>query len=185
MARRFKADSLPEGAKILLDEALKSGEFSGGYAALESALREMGCSIGKSSIGRYRQHLEKTRQVERAIESVQHCTDAAEDITNAAPDDSGHRSDGILAVLHAELFHAVLAAQDKTSDPAERIELLNKASLAMARLGITNIRMRKFQAEAQAKLDKEIEAMRDAGMDGDTLDAMQSRIRFYLPENGR
>ena len=58
MARRSSIDGLPEDVRRWLERALAESNFSG-YQALEEMLREKGYQIGKSSIHRYGQKIER------------------------------------------------------------------------------------------------------------------------------
>ena len=58
MARRSSIDGLPEDVRRWLERALAENNFSG-YQALEEMLREKGYQIGKSSIHRYGQKIER------------------------------------------------------------------------------------------------------------------------------
>jgi hypothetical protein len=126
--------------------------------------------------------------VQRRVELVKASAQAMEQIADSIKDDTGKASSAILALMHSEVFEVMLNVQqaDEEEDPAKRLKLLKEAALIVQRLTNSNIRLKNFQVEANARLAAELEVMKQSGeFDGKTLDAVQKRVAVYLPDNGR
>lgn len=75
---------------------------------MEKWLQDLGYEIGKSSIHRYGQKLE------RKLAAVQASTQAAIMIAEASPDDGDARSQAVLSMVQTELFNAFVDFQNAT-----------------------------------------------------------------------
>ena len=100
MARRSSIDGLPEEVRRWLERALAENNFSG-YEALEEMLRGRGYAIGKSSIHRYGQ------KIERRFAAIKASTEAARFLTEGAADDQDARSEAVIALVQTEMFESI------------------------------------------------------------------------------
>ena len=149
MARRSSIDGLPEDVRRWLERALAESNFSG-YQALEEMLREKGYQIGKSSIHRYGQ------KIERRFAAIKASTEAARMLTEGASDDQDARSEAVIALVQTELFESIINLQEATDediDPAERIGLLSSAAKNIATLARASVNQKKFRLEVQARAE--------------------------------
>ena len=149
MARRSSIDGLPDDVRRWLQRALEENNFSG-YQALEDALREMGYQIGKSSIHRFGQ------KIERRYAAIKASTEAARFIAEGAADDQDARSEAVIALVQTELFESIINLQeagDEDIDPADRIGLLSSAAKNIATLARASVNQKKFRLEVQARAE--------------------------------
>ena len=185
MAKRGAVAQLPKDVRAWLDGALLEGNFSG-YQALEAALKDKGFSIGKSTIHRYGQ------KIERRMAAIKASTEAARLITEGAADDQDARSEAVIALVQTELFESIVnlqEASDEDVDQAERIGLLSSAAKNIATLARASVNQKRFRLEEQARIEREARAQLLAeqeqklqemrGSDG-MSEQMESRIRRIL-----
>ena len=175
-----KIDLLDEETRRELDAKIIDNGF-GGYVALSEWLAEHGYSIGKSAVGAYGQKLE------RRLGAIKASTEAARLIAAAAPDDADERSNAIISLVQTEIFESLLALQDAAdeADPAMRVEILGKAARNIATLTRASVARNKWGAEARTRLEAALAQLKKEGKDGDTLDAVASQLKIYLPANNR
>lgn len=149
MPRRSMIGGLPAEVRAWLDRTLAAGNFSG-YELLELELKQRGYSIGKSSIHRYGQKLE------RRLAAIKASTEAAAAIAAAAPDDEDNRSNAIISLVQTEIFEALLAMQEaeETDDPGERVAVLGKAAKSIATLTRASVTRNKWAGEVREKLER-------------------------------
>ena len=181
MARRSSIDGLPEDVRRWLERALAESNFSG-YQALEEMLREKGYQIGKSSIHRYGQ------KIERRFAAIKASTEAARMLTEGASDDQDARSEAVIALVQTELFESIINLQeagDEDIDPADRIGLLSSAAKNIATLARASVNQKKFRLEVQeetrrqllAEQSKQLEAVqKKGGVTADTLAAIREAL---------
>ena len=185
MARRSSIDGLPEDVRRWLERTLADSNFSG-YQALEEMLREKGYQIGKSSIHRYGQ------KIERRFAAIKASTEAARMLTEGASDDQDARSEAVIALVQTELFESIINLQeagDEDIDPADRIGLLSSAAKNIATLARASVNQKKFRLEEQARIEREArekliaeqeEKLQELrGADG-MSEQMEARIRLIL-----
>lgn len=129
----------------------------------------------------------RAKAVKRRLEFVKASTEAMKQVAETAQDDGAQASSAVLALVQAETFEMMLKMQEagEETDIGERLELLKSAALIAQRSGNTSIRVKQYQAEVRAKLDADLEAIKAAGGDPATLDAVQKRVAIYLPANNR
>lgn len=155
MPKRPAIEALPPAVRKWLDQALAEGNFSG-YEQLEILLKERGFQIGKSSIHRYGQKLE------RKLAAIKASTQAAAAIAEAAPDDADLRSAAVISLVQTEVFDVLVALQEVEveSDPSERIKLLGRAAKSIAELSRASVNQKKWQTqvEAQVRADERAKA---------------------------
>jgi len=151
MPKRPAIEALPPAVKKWLDQALAAGNFSG-YEQLEVLLGERGYQIGKSSIHRYGQKLE------RKLAAIKASTQAAAAIAEAAPDDADLRSAAVISLVQTEVFDVLIALQEvETADnPVERLKLLGRAAKSIAELSRASVNQKKWQVSIEAKIREEV-----------------------------
>ena len=179
MARESAIDKLLPEHKKLLDDKLFDNGFNG-YADLTRWLNELGYEIGKSSIHRYGQ------KVERKLAAVQASTQAAVMIAEAAPDDADVRSQAVLSLVQTELFNALVDLQNATDDedgdinPADRIKLFGQAGKGIANVTTASVNQKKWQVEVRDKAQKAADAVENivskGGLSGDTVQMIRKEI---------
>lgn len=146
MARRSKISALPPEVRDWIDKALAEGNFSG-YEQLEQLLAERGITIGKSSIHRYGQ------QLERKLAAVKASTEAARAIAEAAPDDADQRSAAVMSLIQTDTFNVMVALQEaEDAKPEARLKLLAKAAEAIAKLSRASVNQKKWETEVNARV---------------------------------
>lgn len=154
MPRRSKIGGLPQEVRSWLDKSLAEGNFAG-YELLEEELKARGYSIGKSSIHRYGQKLE------RRLAAIKASTQAAAAIAEAAPDEADNRSNAIISLVQTEIFDALLTMQEaeETTDPSERVAILGKAAKNIATLTRASVTRNKWAAEVREKAQAAAQAV--------------------------
>lgn len=146
MAKRSKISGFPPEVRAWLDQALADGNFSD-YEALEAELAKRGYAIGKSSIHRYGQ------QLERKLAAVKASTEAARAIAQAAPDDADLRSAAVMSLVQTDTFNVLVALQEaEGADPVSRLKLLAKAAEAIAKLSRASVNQKKWEVEVNVKV---------------------------------
>ena len=162
------------------DSIISEGE------SMEEMLREKGYQIGKSSIHRYGQ------KIERRFAAIKASTEAARMLTEGASDDQDARSEAVIALVQTELFESIINLQeagDEDIDPADRIGLLSSAAKNIATLARASVNQKKFRLEEQARIEREArekliaeqeEKLQELrGADG-MSEQMEARIRRIL-----
>lgn len=129
----------------------------------------------------------KAKSVKRRLEFVKASTLAMQQVVEVAPDDDAKATGALLALVQADTFDTMLAFQEATEepDPDKRLARLKDAALIANRVANANVRLKTFQAKTREKLDADLAAIKAAGGDEKTLEAVQQRIAIYLPSNGR
>jgi hypothetical protein len=188
MGPRSKVATLPAGVKAWLEKALMESGFSG-YSELEALLTEKGYSIGRSSLHREGQKLQ------RRLASIKAATDAAREFALAAPDDADNRSMAVMGMIQGDLFEILVSLQEiGEKDAEDRMAILNKASLAISRLSRARVNQSRRADEVNARLAEQARAAAVAGAQAEGLTPEQAarvgaevakRIQIYLPDNGR
>lgn len=149
MPPRNKISLLPPELRHAIDHILIEAGFAG-YDELEQTILDAhGISLGKSTLHRYGQKLE------RRLSAIRASTEAARAIVEAAPDESDLRSAAVISLLQSSLFEAFIAlgeAENETS-PAERLKILALGSRAITDLSRASQAQKKWAAEQKAKLD--------------------------------
>lgn len=181
MPPRDKISQLPPELRSTIDRMLIDAGFAG-YEMLERMILEAhDVSIGKSSLHRYGQKLE------RRLSAIRASTEAARAIAEAAPDDADHRSAAVISLVQSSLFDAMLALEeaDAESDPAERVKLLANAARAIAEASRASQGQKKWEAEIRAKAAAAATAVAvreasRAGLSGDAITAMRAAIMQEL-----
>lgn len=150
MPKRPAVEALPEEIRSWLDKTLADDNFSG-YEALEAELKQRGYSIGKSSIHRYGQKLEKK------LAAIKASTEAARAIAEAAPDDADLRSSAVISLVQTEVFDVLVQLQEAeaTADPRMRLGLLRGAAKSIAELSRASVNQKKWQTQVEARIREE------------------------------
>ena len=179
MARESAIDKLLPEHKKLLDDKLFDNGFNG-YADLTSWLNELGYEIGKSSIHRYGQ------KVERKLAAVQASTQAAMMIAEQAPDDADVRSQAVLSLVQTELFNALVDFQsvveedEKAMSPADRIKLFGQAGKGIANVTTASVNQKKWETEVKERVEKAAKAVASIAKKGGLSDAAVDEIRKQI-----
>lgn len=166
MVQRSKVSQLPEAVKKWLDKALINGNFSD-YELLSAELKKRGHDIGKSSIHREGQKLQKR------LQAIKDSTAAAKAIVDAAPDDGDARSEAILGLVQTELFDAMIGLQDASEaiDPVIRLKLLSNVGKTISSTSRASVNQKKYativRERIQAATDASEEIAKKAGMSDD------------------
>lgn len=149
MPPRGKIESLPEDVRRWLERALTENGFSG-YRELEALLQEKGYFIGRNTINRYGQKLE------RRMAAIKASTEAARMIADAAPDDADNRSAAVISLVQTELFDTILEMQEvgeEKMDSATRVGILSKAAKNIATLTRASVGLKKYQTEVRTRAE--------------------------------
>lgn len=174
MPKRAKVGQLPPEIKSWLDSALVKGDFSN-YELLEDELAERGYQIGKSSIHRYGQKLE------RKLAAIKASTQAAAAIAEAAPDDSDLRSAAVISLVQTEVFDILVALQEaEEADPAERVKLLARVAKSVSELSRASVNQKKWQVamrdKARAAADAVAARARKGGLSEDVIRQIEEEV---------
>lgn len=181
MAPRSKIARMPAELRAWLDRALVERAF-GDITELTAELNDKlakaghGDTIGKSAVGVH------ALKVRRAQEAIAASTRAMQTIAETARDDADLRGEALNAKLSTDLFEVLLDVQNAgdEEDPAERIKLLTKASLAAARLTATSVRQRQWRAQVEkdkkAAADAVTKIVRAGGLGKDQERAIREQI---------
>lgn len=189
MPKRSAIEGLPDDDRKWLDGQLAARNFSG-YVQLEELLKERGYAIGKSSIHRYGEKLE------RKLAAIKASTQAATAIAEAAPDDADLRSGAVMSMVQTQIFDVLVGLQDAADqeDLGEHIKLLSRVAKSVGELSRASVNQKKWQAEVRNRVANEaksaaVEGARAEGMTAEQAErvgnAVASRIQIYLPDNGR
>lgn len=157
-----KIELLPEAIRAELNRQLVKRAFSD-YEALAKWLAEQGFQIGKSTVGRYGQKLE------RKLDAIRASTEAARSIADAAPDDADLRSAAVMSLVQTEIFDVLVnlqEASDEDVDQVTRVKLLSHAAKNIATLSRASVNQKKWAHELRAVLGRELEAKVDAQTKG-------------------
>ncbi len=173
MPPRDKISKLPHEVRAAIDRLLIASGFAG-YEDLEKIVLDAhGVTIGKSTLNRYGQRLQ------RRLDTIRASTEAARAIAEAAPDEADHRSAAVISLVQSSLFEAMLALDEaEDADPTERVKLLANAGRAIAETSRASQGQKKWAQEQKAKLDTlEAEAGRGSKrLDADTLKAVREAL---------
>lgn len=176
-----KIAKLPAHVRDWLHKALVDRAF-GDIKAVTAELNELlaregiGVTVGHSAVGN------ESLRVRRAQETIAATTRSMQLIAQTARDDADLRGEALNAQLSTELFEVLLDAQQATDeqDPAERVKLLTKASLAAARLTSTSVRQRQWRAEVESKAKAEADAVERIARSGGLTDQQCGEIRARI-----
>jgi hypothetical protein len=176
MPARSAIIQLPGTVKTELDRRLHQGGFSG-YEQLAEWLSDQGYPIGKSSIHRYGQNLE------RRLSAIKASTEAAAIIAEAAPDDADLRSAAVISLVQTELFETILNLQEASADdisPQVRVGLLSAAAKNIATLTRASVNQKKWQLSVRDKVSAAADAVeavaKKGGLSKEALDTIRRDI---------
>lgn len=162
MPRRNKVDALPAALRAELERLLADRQH-GGYEALAAWLAGQGYSIGKSSLHRHDQRLQ------RVMGQIRASAEAARLLAQAAPDEADEHSAAVIRMVQSALFDAMLRVREaEDADPAEQVKLLAGAARAIAEASRASIGQKKWADEVRARIE---EVERVASRSGKRLDA--------------
>ncbi len=176
MGRASSITALPEEVRRWLERALTERGFSG-YEELEALLRDKGYTVGKSSIHRYGQ------KIERRMAAIKASTDAAKLITEAAGDDQDARSEAVIALVQTEMFESIIAIQeagDGELSAEDRLGLMSKAAKNIATLTRASIVQKQYKAAVQAKATEVADKAERLASKGGLSDGAAAEIRKMI-----
>ncbi len=133
-------------------------------------------TIGKSAVG------EESQRVRRAHEAIAATTRSMQLLANTARDDADLRGEALNAKLSTDLFEVLLLAGEAEAEPdhAKRVTMLNKASLASARLTTTSVRQRQWRHQveerAKAAADAVTKIAKTGGLKPDQVREIRAQI---------
>jgi len=174
MPKRSAIDRLPREDRDWLDRQIVERGFSD-YVGLERLLLERGYTIGKSTLHR------RGQKLERRLEAIKASTEAAILIADAAPDAEDARSEAVLALVQSDLFEAMLALQEaEQADPEDRIKLLTHAARAISDVSRASVGQKKHAADVRKKAEAAAKDARQtvtsAGLSDEVADQIASKI---------
>ena len=177
MPPRSKVQQLPDDIKQQLNKALIGGNFSD-YEGLEAWLGGLGYQIGKSSLNRYGQNLE------RKLAAIKASTEAAHAIAEAAPDDADLRSAAVMSLVQTEIFEVLVnlqEASDEDVDQVTRVKLLSHAAKHIATLSRASVNQKKWQTQIEAKIraeaaDTVAKVAKENGVSPDTIKNIRAAL---------
>lgn len=176
MPASSKIKLLPDEIRAELNRRLVKRAFAD-YETLAAWLAEQGFQIGKSTVHRYGQKLE------RKLEAIRASTEAARAIAEAAPDDADLRSAAVMSLVQTEIFDVLVNLQEATDedvDQVTRVKLLSHAAKNIATLSRASVNQKKWSLEvrerAVAVADEVTKAARQAGMSAETAETWRKKI---------
>jgi len=146
MPRRPAVTRLPAAVKAWLDQALVEGNFSG-YEALAAELEHRGYRIGKSSLHRYGQYLQRQQEGLKAL------AEASKAFVGAVSDDAASINDMLLALTQQKLFELMRALEDAEVSPAE----IAKITRAIADVSRATVTQKRFAADVRRRLEAKMD----------------------------
>lgn len=175
MPRRSKVETLPAEIRAWLDRVLAERNFAG-YELLAQELARIGHAIGKSSLGRYGQRLQ------RKLEAIQASTEAAAAIAAAAPDDADLRSAAVMSLVQTEVFDLLVRLReiDDETDPAKRMKIMSAVAGNIAKLSRASVNQKRWEREVREKVQAAAErvsaAARRGGLSQNAVDEIRREI---------
>jgi hypothetical protein len=171
-----KIELLPEEIRAELNRRLIARAFSD-YEALAAWLAEQGFHIGKSTVHRYGQKLE------RKLDAIRASTEAARSIAEAAPDDADLRSAAVMSLVQTEIFDVLVnlqEASDEDIDQVTRVKLLSHAAKNIATLSRASVNQKKWQSQvterAASAAERATEVARKGGLSADAVNSIRREI---------
>lgn len=178
-----KIAKLPAELQALLDRVLIENAFSEIEAVadwLRTECKRRGmpddAAPGKSAVGEY------SKRVRRAQETIAATTKTMQLMAEASRDDKDLRGETLISQISTSMFEALIDAQQAEAevDPAKRIALLTKASLAAARLSSSSVKQRQWRHEveqrAKAAADAVTKIAKKGGMTPDQVREIRAQI---------
>lgn len=137
---------LPDELRKALERKLVDNGFAD-YKGLESWLAEQGYSISHAAIHRHGQELEQR------LAMIKASTEAAEMITEAAPDAQDSRSAAVMSLVQTELFNVLLNLQAATTaeDMQNRVKMLSEAAKSIAQLSRASVNQKQWAEEIRQR----------------------------------
>lgn len=177
MARETAIDRLsPEHKKMLDDRLTQQGFF--GYEQLAKWLNDLGYEIGKSSLHRYGQKLEKK------LSAIKASTQASLMIAEAIPDDGDARSQAVLSLVQTEIFNALVALQDleddESIDPVKRLAMITKAGKGISEIVKASILQKQHAIDVREKAEKTAQEVQEIVKTGGLSDETANLIRAKI-----
>lgn len=172
---RPKVEKLPAEIRNELDRRLAKSGF-GGYVALSQWLTEQGYAIGKSALGEYGQNLQ------HKLAAIKASTEAARQISEAAPDDADLRSGAVISMIQTEVFNVLVALQEANTvkDTMQRAKLLSSVAKNVATLSRASVNQKRHEieirAKAQAAADRVAKVAKKGGLTAGAVDTIRREI---------
>lgn len=175
--RREIISQLPPELRAEIDHLLIERGFSGYEALEEQILAEHDLKIGKSTLHRYGQKLE------RKLAAIRASTEAARAIADAAPDDADQRSAAVISLVQSDLFDALVSLQEAgdVEDKAERVKLLSQAAKAISEASRASVGNKKWAAQVRREtcaqaVDAALKAAKKNGVSKGTQELIRRDI---------
>lgn len=175
MPPRSKIDMLSDDDRKFVLNAIVQRRFSD-YEGLEKELAERGIEIGKSSLNRSGQ------QLERKLAAIKASTEAAAAIAEAAPDDEDKRGSAVMSMVSTGLFNILVDLQelDDEDDAVDRAKLLARIGKSAAELSRASVNQKKFATEVRAKAETAAAAVEKIAKKGGLSAAAVKEIRSQI-----
>jgi hypothetical protein len=166
MGRKSTIARLPTEVKTYIQAMLATGaqtldEMITDLQARFPAEAHAGDLPSRSSLHRYGSKLD------RRLAAIKASTEAAVLIREHAGDSLDARSEALTALVQTEMFEAIMALQDADDadlDQGERLAMLSKAAKNIATLSRSSVNLKRFQAEAEDKARRELQAKQEANL---------------------
>jgi hypothetical protein len=166
MGRKSTITRLPPEVKTYIQAMLATGaqtldEMITDLRARFPAEASAGDLPSRSSLHRYGSKLD------RRLAAIKASTEAAVLIREHAGDSLDARSEALTALVQTEMFEAIMALQDADDeelDQGERLAMLSKAAKNIATLSRSSVNLKRFQAEAEEKGRRELQAKQEANL---------------------
>ncbi len=171
-----KIELLPDETRAELNRQLVARAFSG-YEDLAAWLAGQGFRIGKSTVGRYGQKLE------RKLDAIRASTEAARSIAEAAPDDADLRSAAVMSLIQSEIFDVLVNLQEASEedvDQVTRVKLLSHAAKNIATLSRASVNQKKWQTEVRDRAKAAAERVDALTRKGGVSPELRDQIRKEL-----
>jgi len=165
---------LPDQVRAELDQKLIQRGFAG-YVELSDWLKAQGYEISKSAVHNY-----ATTTLEKRVTALKIATEQAKAIAEAAPDEGNAMNEALIRLVQQKAFDVLINLSEEDQEVN-----LKDIGIMVARLSNASVKQKQYQAEVRAKIEADLKALKDAGFDGKTLDAVQQRVSIYLPSNNR
>lgn len=167
MGRKSNIDRMPAEVKSYIQAMLATGSMTLDEMIADLQMRfpaeaKAGDLPSRSALHRY------GGKLDRRLAAIKASTEAAVMIREHAGDSLDARSEALTALVQTEMFDAIMALQDAADedvDQADRLAMLSKAAKNIATLSRSSVNLKKFQAEAEDKARRELQAKQAANLE--------------------
>lgn len=181
-----KIATLPDELRAWLHRAIVErgfGDIVGLTEELNALCKAGGVAItiGKSAVGA------ESQRIKRAQESIRATTEAARLIAESSPDDADQRSAAAMALVQSEMFELLLDVReaDGMEDPVDRMQMMDKAALALSRLSRARVNQARWQVDVDSRVKAAAENVaklaRQGGLSEQTIAEIKAGILGIVP----